>query len=213
MVQVFVRDYMTPNPITITKDVPVLEALQIMNQHKIRKLPVMEKGRLCGLVTERILLKVSPSPATTLSVYELNYLISQMPVKDVMITSPLTVPPDTTIEEAALVMYNHRVTSLLVTERQDLVGIITQDDLFRAIVQVFGMQRPGSRITISAEDRVGLLADLTQVIKGAGINIISLVCRQMDGGMVDITMRLNTASPKEVVEMLTAHGYAIKHVL
>ena len=98
----FVKNHMTPNPITIEPDTPIFEALSLMKKHRIKQLPVVEDGRLLGLVTERDLLTVSPSPATTLSIYELNYLLSKMTVKEVMIKSPARISPDATIEEAAV---------------------------------------------------------------------------------------------------------------
>ncbi|MEW8960099.1 MAG: CBS domain-containing protein, partial [Moorella sp. (in: firmicutes)] len=97
----FVRDHMSPNPITVTKETSVLDALEIMKKHKIRRLPVVHNGRLVGLVTERDILRVSPSPASTLSAFEVNYLVAKMTVKDAMIKRPITVPPEMTIEEAA----------------------------------------------------------------------------------------------------------------
>src|SRR5450756_1130822 len=136
----FVKNHMTPNPINIPSDTPVFEALTILKRQKIRQLPVVDDGRLVGLVTERDLLTVSPSPATALSIHEINYLLSKMTVREVMIKNPTLLSQDTTIEEAAVIMREHKFGSLLVVEDKKLIGIITESDLFDAIVEIFGFR-------------------------------------------------------------------------
>ncbi|WP_258360509.1 CBS and ACT domain-containing protein [Moorella sulfitireducens (nom. illeg.)] len=208
----FVRDHMSPDPITVTKETSVLDALEIMKKHKIRRLPVVQDGRLVGLVTERDILRVSPSPASTLSAFEVNYLVAKMTVKDAMIKRPITVPPDMTIEEAALLMREHKIDNLLVMEREKLVGIITQTDLFEAMIKLFGLRRPGVRVTLEVEDRVGVLASIARRVAEAGINIINVANRHKDDVHTYIVLRLATDDVGDLLPTLEAEGYRVIHV-
>jgi len=204
----FVKNHMTPNPITIEPDTPIFEALSLMKKHRIKQLPVVESGKLRGLVTERDLLTVSPSPATTLSIYEMNYLLSKMTVKEVMIKSPACISPDATIEEAAVIMREHRFGSLLVMEGEKLVGIITESDLFEALIKIFGFRRPGIRIVLEAENKLGTLADLLVIIRDHQINVIGLACIEL-GEKVQIMIRLSATQVSALIEELKSKGYGV----
>lgn len=208
----FVRDHMSPNPITVTKETSVLDALEIMKKHKIRRLPVVHNGRLVGLVTERDILRVSPSPASTLSAFEVNYLVAKMTVKDAMIKRPITVSPEMTIEEAALLMREHKIDNLLVMENEKLVGIITQTDLFEALIKLFGLRRPGVRVTLEVEDRIGVLANISRKVAEAGINIINVASRQKDDIHTYVVLRLATDDVRALLPVLEAEGYRVVHV-
>lgn len=202
---------MTPNPITVEPNTPIFEALNLMKKHRIKQLPVVEDGKLLGLVTERDLLTVSPSPATTLSIYEINYLLSRMTVKEVMIKSPARISPDATIEEAAVIMREHRFGSLLVMEGENLVGIITESDLFEALIKIFGFRRPGVRLVLEAENKLGTLADLLGIVRDHQINVIGLACIEL-GEKVQIMLRLSTSQVSSLVEELKTKGYNVLSV-
>lgn len=204
----FVKNHMTPNPITVEPDTPIFEALSLMKKYRIKQLPVVHEGTLLGLVTERDLLTVSPSPATTLSIYEINYLLSRMTVKEVMIKSPARISPDATIEEAAVIMREHRFGSLLVMEGDQLVGIITESDLFEALIKIFGFRRPGIRLVLEAENKIGTLADLLSIVRDHQINVIGLACMEL-GEKVQIMVRLSTAQATPLIEELNAKGYNV----
>lgn len=207
----FVKNHMTPNPITVEPNTPIFEALNLMKKHRIKQLPVVEDGKLLGLVTERDLLTVSPSPATTLSIYEINYLLSRMTVKEVMIKSPARISPDATIEEAAVIMREHRFGSLLVMEGENLVGIITESDLFEALIKIFGFRRPGVRLVLEAENKLGTLADLLGIVRDHQINVIGLACIEL-GEKVQIMLRLSTSQVSSLVEELKTKGYNVLSV-
>ncbi|MCR4432679.1 MAG: CBS domain-containing protein [Caldiserica bacterium] len=207
----FVKNHMTPNPITVEPNTPIFEALNLMKKHRIKQLPVVEDGKLLGLVTERDLLTVSPSPATTLSIYEINYLLSRMTVKEVMIKSPARISPDATIEEAAVIMREHRFGSLLVMEGENLVGIITESNLFEALIKIFGFRRPGVRLVLEAENKLGTLADLLGIVRDHQINVIGLACIEL-GEKVQIMLRLSTSQVSPLVEELKTKGYNVLSV-
>lgn len=208
----FIKDHMTPNPITIPSSTPILEALDIMKKQKIRQLPVVDKGVLAGLVTRYDLLTVSPSPATTLSVFEMNYLLSKMVVREVMIKDPPTISPDASIEEAAVIMREHKIGSLLVVENNKLAGIITESDLFEALIQLFGFRRAGTRIVIESENRVGALADLLDVVREHKISVIGIACVERPEAKVQVVLRLNTTEPAPLVEEFKNKGFYVRSI-
>ena len=205
----FVRDYMTKNPITINKKTPVFEALEIMKKYKIRQLPVVAEGRLAGLVTEKELLTVSPSTATSLSIYEMNYLLAKMTVAEAMVKKPLTVTPDTTLEEAALLMRENKIGSAPVLEGEKLVGIITVTDIFDALVKFFGYGKAGTRLVIESRDRNGLLADVTQLIKEFDVSIKGIIVAEKNNETVEMMLRLGTIDTAPIVEALESRGLKV----
>ncbi|MHB8156725.1 MAG: CBS and ACT domain-containing protein [Desulfocucumaceae bacterium] len=208
----FVKDCMSANPITISPVTPILEALNIMRKNKIRQLPVVENNKLAGLVTERELLTVSPSPATTLSIYEMNYLLAKMVIKEVMIKKPVTVNPKTNIEEAALLMRDNKLGSLLVTEDGRLVGIITQTDVFDQLIKVFGLRKAGTRIVIEAEDRVGLLADVVDEVRNFGLSLLGVAISDKSDQKIQIMLRISTSDAGDLVKSIREKGFLVTSV-
>lgn len=208
----FVKDCMTANPITISPSTPVLEAINILKKNKIRQLPVTDKNKLVGLVTRYELLTVTPSPATTLSVYEMNYLLSKMEVKEVMVKNPVTVQPSTTIEESALIMRDNKLDALLVTENDKLVGIITESDVFDQMINNFGLRKAGSRIVVETEDRVGVLAEVLDEVRNLGINLVGIAIAEKSDRKVQIMIRVSTADPAELVNKIKEKGLTVTSV-
>lgn len=130
-----VRDWMTASPVTITPKTSLSEAHRLMKQNKVRRLPVVENGRLIGIVAMSDVLEAEPSGATTLSIYELNYLLAELKVDKIMKHNVITVLPTATIRDAASIMLEHKIGGLPVVEDGKLVGIITESDIFRMIVR------------------------------------------------------------------------------
>ncbi len=139
--QILVQDWMTPNPITATPDTPIVEAHKLMVEHKIRRLPVVENGELVGIVTLGDIRGAEPSEATSLSIWELNYLISRIKVREVMKSPVVTVSPETPIREAARLMLENKIAGLPVMDGDRLVGIITESDIFRMLVEAWETER------------------------------------------------------------------------
>ncbi len=145
----YVKEYMSPTVVSVEPDALIMDAQKLMQEHRIRRLAVVDKGgKLVGLITQDRLREVSPSPATSLSVWELNYLLAKMKVKDVMVKDVVTVAPDTTIEEAASLGQSRGIGTLPVIDKGKLVGIITTTDVFKILTQVLGFGEPGARIHI-----------------------------------------------------------------
>ncbi len=130
-----VRDWMTPNPITIDPKTSLPEAHKLMKECRIRRLPVVDHGRVVGILTLGDIREASPSDATSLSIFELNYLLAKLNVEKIMTRDPITIRPDATIREAAQIMLEHKIGGLPVVEAEKLVGIITESDIFRVLVQ------------------------------------------------------------------------------
>lgn len=166
---------MTRNPVTITSDVTIPEAQAIMRRDKIHRLPVVDKaGKLVGIVTASDLTHASAPPATTLDIYELHYLISKLKVETMMTQKLVTVSENLPVEEAARIMDDNRIAGLPVVQGDKLVGIITESDLFRLFIQLFGARHKGVRLTALLPEKPGELALVAGAIASAGGNIISL---------------------------------------
>ncbi len=165
---------MTKNPVTIRQDVPIAEAQRLMRQEKIHRLPVIDKNqKLIGIVTEKDLLYASPSPASSLDVYEMNYLLSRLTVEKVMSSPVITITPDTVIEEAARIMADNDIGGLSVVKDDKLVGIITESDVFKVFIELFGAREKGIRISMLVPLTPGELSKISTAVFSAGGNIIS----------------------------------------
>jgi acetoin utilization protein AcuB len=165
---------MTRNPITITPDVTVPEAQAIMRREKVQRLPVLDNnGRLVGIVTSLDLIHASPSPATSLDIYEMHYLLSKLKVEKVMTRQVITVTEDLPIEEAARIMVDNKISGLPVMRGDVLVGIITETDLFKLFIELFGARHKGIRITLLLPEKKGELAKVSNAITECGGNIVS----------------------------------------
>jgi acetoin utilization protein AcuB len=170
-----VRERMSTKPVTITANVPITEALRIMRQNQVRRLPVLdENGGLIGIVSEKDLLYASPSPATSLSIYEMHYMLSRLQVTELMTADPITITPDTLLEEAALIMADNKIGGLPVMKDGSLVGIITETDIFKVFLELLGAREKGLRLTVRIPERMGEIARITTAIAQLGGNILAL---------------------------------------
>lgn len=170
-----VGERMTKPVISVSPDTPIQEALAVLRENRVSRLPVLDKkGKLIGIVSEDDLLHASPSDATSLSVWEINYLVSKITVERVMSAEVITVTEDTPLEEAARLMADHRVGGLPVMRGKKVVGLITQTDLFRVFLEMLGARESGVRVTALVNEEPGMLCRLTKAIDAAGGNIIAL---------------------------------------
>jgi len=161
--------------ITIHPKMPMQDALNLMRQEHVRRFPVVDKrGRLVGIVSEKDLLDASPSDATSLSIYEVNYLLSKITVKEIMSDAVITITEDTPIEEAARIMADNKIGGLPIIREDELVGIITETDLFKIFLELLGAREPGVRIAALVPNIPGELAQLTKAIFEVGGNVVAL---------------------------------------
>ncbi|MBM3145166.1 MAG: CBS domain-containing protein [Chloroflexi bacterium] len=170
-----VGERMSHPVITISLDLPITEAVNLMRREHIRRTPVIKDGKLVGIVSDKDLLNASPSPATSLSIWEMNYLLSKITVGDVMTKEVLTITTDTPIEEAARIMADNKIGGLPVVKDDRVVGIITETDLFKIFLELMGAREFGVRVTALAPDKVGQLAALAKAVAEAGGNFVAFV--------------------------------------
>lgn len=168
-----VGERMSKPVITIPVDMPITDALNLMKKEHIRRTPVVKEGKLVGIVSDKDLLNAAPSPVTTLSIWEMNYLLSKITVAEVMTKNVMTVTEDTPIEQAARIMADNKIGGLPVLRDSHVVGIITETDLFKIFLELMGARESGVRITALVEDKPGQLADLTEAIAGAKGNFVA----------------------------------------
>jgi len=172
-----VRDFMKKEVITVDINTPIMAALEIMKHNKIKRLPVTKNGKFSGLVTRSMIRDASPSKATSLSVYELNYLISKMTVGDIMVKEPVVISPDLGVEEAIWLGKKHGIGAFPVIENNNLLGIITESDISGVVANALGLgDRDSKRITIDASGkRFGYLKDLIEVLDNNHIPLLSIM--------------------------------------
>jgi acetoin utilization protein AcuB len=167
---------MTPNPITVEPDVSMLDAEHIMKENKFRCLPVVKGDKLVGIITEHDIKAASASSATTLDVHELVYLLSKIKVKEIMSRNPVTIRDDDTVEEAAVVMLRHKISRLpVMTEGNELVGIITDTDIFKVLVSLTGIYRGDTQFAFELEDRSGSIKEAADMIRESGAQMVSIL--------------------------------------
>jgi acetoin utilization protein AcuB len=168
-----VGERMSRPVISVSPETPINDALAMFKKEHIRRAPVMSDGKLVGIISQGDLLNASPSPVTTLSIWEMNYLLSKVTVKRVMSKKVITVNVDTPIEEAARMMADKKIGGLPVVDGDKVVGMITETDLFKVFLELMGARDKGVRVTATIDDKPGELAKVTKAIADAGGNFIS----------------------------------------
>jgi len=170
------RNWMTQNVITVDANDSVVNATKKLKENNIRMLPVIKKGKLVGIVTDRDLKRASASNATTLEVHELLYLISKIKVKDIMTKKPITVPFDFTIEEAAEILMKNKISGVPVVDgRNQISGIVTQNDLFRAMISLAGLKSRGVQFAFQIDDRSGSIKEIADIVRKYGGRMASIL--------------------------------------
>lgn len=168
-----VGERMSQPVISVSPETPIHDALAMFKKEHIRRAPVVQDGKMVGIVTETDLLNASPSPVSTLSVWEMNYLLSKVTVSQVMSRQVISVAKDTPIEEAARILADNKLGGLPVLDGDNVVGIITETDLFKVFLELMGAREKGVRVTAQIAEKPGQLAQLTKAIAEAGGNFIS----------------------------------------
>ena len=169
-----VKERMSAPVITVDPELPIMEALNLMKTKRIRRTPVVNnKGKLVGIISDKDLLDASPSDATSLSVWEINYLLSQIKVAEIMTRNVLTVTEDTPIEEVARIMADNKIGGIPIMSDDEVVGLITETDLFKIFLELMGARVEGVRVTAMVPEKRGELALITQAVAQAGGSFVS----------------------------------------
>ena len=209
----YVKDNMVSSPITIGPDQSVSEAIDIMSENELHRLPVVdENGKLVGLVTEGVIASNTPNNASSLSVFELNYLLNKLSIKDIMIEDVITIDKDALLEEAATVLRKYDIGCLpVVNEENDLIGIITHNDIFTAFIDLLGYNHNGMRYVISIpEDRTGIMEDICRIFSQAEISISNLAVYNNSRGIEVVVI---VYGYKDISRQLADAGYKVTSVL
>jgi acetoin utilization protein AcuB len=204
-----VKDWMSPAPLTVSPETPVLEALRLLKERGFRRLPVVEGSKLIGIVTDKDLKDAMPSKATTLSVWEMSYLLAKLTVREVMATEVLTVNSLETLEDAALRMQERKLGGMPVLDNAGaLVGILTITDVLGALVRVLGLKEGGVRVTLEVPDQPGALGVAVEAIKPS--NILSVATAGLREGQRRFVLRVNGEGLDGLADRLRAAGIALK---
>jgi acetoin utilization protein AcuB len=209
-----VRDVMTWNVVTVTSDMPIMEARKIMDAHGVRRLPVVDRGKMVGMVSKERITRTAPSPATSLSVWEINYLLAKMTVKEIMSKAPVTVDPEMSVEAAIALAQKKGVGALPVLENNKLVGIATTNDFFYKILNpVLGIGKSGTRIVIAKGGDIKGLQDILDAVKKAGAKIVSFHnMPPVEGKEQDVCLHLDKEDVKQLVKDLATKGFSTEIV-
>jgi acetoin utilization protein AcuB len=206
-----VKEMMTKNPITVQPDTLVLDAQRVMKENNIRRLPVVEKDKLVGIVTKHDLFEATPSPPTSVSIHDLHYLLSKMKVKEIMKKNPITITPETPFEDALRIGQEKKIGSFPVVDDGKLVGITTESDIVRFLIHALGIHEEGSRITIvGSKEKWGWLEKIISIADQHKLIILSMIVvpRPKEGDWM-IALRLNTKDPKAIIQDFKKEGYNV----
>jgi acetoin utilization protein AcuB len=198
-----VKERMSQPVISVATDLPIMEALDLMRREQIRRTPVMKNGKMVGIVSEKDLLNASPSDATSLSVWEISYLLSRVPVSDVMTKEVLTLDEETPIEQAARIMVDNKLGGLPVMRGKTVVGLITETDLFKCFLELMGARETGVRVTAVVIDEPGVLAHITNAVNDAGGNFVSIgTFSGQDPSHREIVLKVKDIAQDQLLEVL-----------
>ena len=206
-----IRDIMTTNVVTIPSNTSVADAKRIMEAHRFQRLPIVDKGKLVGIITTRRLESVSPSKATSLTVWEMTYVLSHTPVKDVMEKSVFTVTPDTTAEEAVALAQSNKIGTLVVVEDGHVVGIVTTNDFFYRIVNpILGLGSDGTRLEIAGAGNAKAMEKIMSEVNKLGLEVITLHIEVLpDKEERNICLHVDSNDVSNLVAKLKADGYQV----
>ena len=209
-----VRDIMSTNVVTVDEKTSIHDARKIMEAHKIRRLPVMKKEKLVGLVTEHMLLEASPSPATSLSIHELHYLLAKMTVKDIMVKNPYTISPDMPVEEGLQLGQQKGYGAFPVVEEGRLVGVVTESDIVRVMTRVLGVREKGKRIDLRTSNEFGNMKKIMDILDKNKTVLLSMMTLPPEEWEKDwlVVLRLKSEAAEPIAKELESSGFKVSYV-
>ncbi len=196
-----VKEWMAKDPIVIDENTSIMKATQIMKEHGIRRIPVVRDGRLIGIISDRDIKEAAPSKATSLDVHELYYLLSEIKVKDIMTPDPITLKENDSVEKAAVIMLENRISGIpIVDDNYHVIGVITQTDVFKVMISITGAYKSPIQIAFEMEDSPGSLNKLLNLIREQGGRIVSVLTshENMPEGKREVYVRLKDMNDDEL---------------
>nr|WP_318706856.1 CBS and ACT domain-containing protein [uncultured Treponema sp.] len=208
-----VKEVMCTNVICASSDTKATEVKNMMTENNVSKLPVVDNGKLVGIVTKNDLLKAEPSSATTLDMFEISYLLSKLTVKKIMNTKVISVGPNEVVEEAARIMVDNKISCLPVVDGDALIGIITKSDLFHMFTEMFGAREKGVRVVALVNDAPGVLAKVAKEISDLNANIISAVTtKQGIDNKIMLTIKATGLDEAKMKSIFEDAGFEIQDI-
>ena len=206
-----VKDIMTWNVVTVSSDTPIMEARKIMETHKIRRLPVIDRGKLVGVVTIDRIVGVGPSPASSLSIWEMNYILAKMKVKEVMQKDVVTIEPEMSIERAIMIGQKNRVGIMPVVENGKVIGVVTSTDFALKILNpALGIGKPGTRINIENCNQANHIKAVMEIVEKLGLKIITAhTMPPAEETPSGFSMHVDTDDVKPLIKEIEAKGMKV----
>ncbi|MEG0330153.1 MAG: CBS and ACT domain-containing protein [Longicatena sp.] len=206
----YVKNRMTKNPVCIDINSKISDVVDIMSERELHRIPVVNGKKLVGLVTEGMISKNGATKATSLSIYELNYLLSKTSVDAIMIRDVISIQEDRFLEDAALLMFKHDIGCLpVVNNENEVVGILTSNDVLSSFLDILGYRESGSRVCVSVKDELGTIGDLSQIFVKNNCNITHLGVYSQHNGCADIIIHIDTFQTDALEKDLEAHDYKV----
>ncbi len=206
-----IKEFMSKNVVTVGEDQSVLEVRNIMAEHNYRRLPVVDDiKRIKGILTAGDVGRATPSDASTLSKYEANYILGKLKIKDLMTKNVVTVSQEDELERAAYLMYQNKFGVLPVVDADNkLCGIVADSDILKVFVDLLGYATSSTKITIDVTDKVGVLAQLGEIFKNRGVNIISVLTREIEGQRKQVMIRADLTNAMDIIQEIRDAGFNI----
>ncbi|HEN2912395.1 CBS domain-containing protein [Streptococcus agalactiae] len=195
-----VKDFMTKKLVYVSPDTTVAEAADLLREHHLRRLPVVENDQLVGLVTEGTMAEAQPSKAISLSIYEMNYLLNKTKIRDIMIKDIVTVSQYASLEDAIYLMMSRKIGVLPVVDNGQLYGIVTDRDVFKAFLEIAGYGQEGYRLVILADEGIGVLSKVLNRLSSANLSVKRLVIIERKAGKKAVEIQLEGYADKDVLK-------------
>lgn len=201
--KMLVKNWMTPEVITVSPDTSLLKTGKILKESNVRRVPVVDNsGAVIGIISDRDVKDASPSKATTLDMYEMHYLLAEIKARQIMTKNPITIKSSDTVEKAAMIMLDNKIGGLPVVDDGKLVGIISDQDVFKALVNITGAREGGAQLGISLENKLGAMRPILDLIRNRGGRIISILSANNDAGERTIFLRIKNMNSREEEDAL-----------
>ncbi len=200
-----VKGWISNQIISVDEETSMMKAYVLMKENNIRRLPVVQKGKLVGIVTDTDLKEACPSTATTLDIYEINYLLSEIKVKESMSKDVIYVKPDETVEFAAILMLENKISGLpVVNDQLNLIGVITQTDIFKALIYISGVYKGNVQFALCLEDRPGSVKEVGDVIRSFGGRMVSILTSYdlADEGYRNVYIRIKSMEHEKLAQLV-----------
>ncbi len=200
-----VKGWISSQVISVDEETSMMKAFVLMKENNIRRLPVVQKGKLVGIVTDTDLKEACPSTATTLDIYEINYLLSEIKVKESMSKDVIYVKPDETVEFAAILMLENKISGLpVVNDQLNLIGVITQTDIFKALIHISGAYKGHIQLALCLEDRPGSVKEVGDVIRSFGAHMVSILTSYdlADEGYRNVYIRIKPLEREKLAQLV-----------